>query len=76
MDNLEYLEYKSIGGERWDQLAYKYYANALYYEPIIRANPHVPISPTLEAGLNLRIPIFDAEEIAFDDTGDLPPWQL
>jgi hypothetical protein len=71
----EYLEYQSVGGERWDQLAFKFYGNALYYEPIVRANPYVPIAPMLEAGTHLRIPILEAEEIILDDKGDLPPWQ-
>ena len=28
-------------GERWDNLAYYYYGNALDFERIINANPHI-----------------------------------
>ena len=30
-------------GERWDNLAYYYYGDALEYARIIRANPHIPV---------------------------------
>lgn len=71
---MEYIEHQTIAGERWDQLAYKFYGNALLYEEIVRANPYVAIMPTLPAGITLRIPILNAADID-DDKGDMPPWR-
>lgn len=66
----QYLTHITREGERWDQLAYLYYGAAHRYEPIIRANPHVPLTRALDAGLTLRIPVLDVVPV----TGDLPPW--
>ena len=71
---MEYIEHKTIAGERWDQLAYRYYGNALLYEPIIRANPYVNIETALEEGVVLRIPLLDRDEFS-ENLGDLPPWR-
>ena len=71
---MEYIEHKTIAGERWDQLAFRYYGNAMLYEPIIRANPYVVIEPILAEGIVLRIPLLEQTEIA-EDLGDLPPWR-
>ena len=65
----EYLEYKTIDDERWDQIAYKFYGIPTLYEPIIRANPYIPITSILPAGTIIQIPILQAQ-----DKGDLPPW--
>ncbi len=65
-----YIPHITIEGERWDQLAYRYYGSAHRYDPIIRANPHVPLFAALPAGLELRIPLLDIEATS----EDLPPW--
>ncbi len=57
-------------GERWDQLAWRYYGDAHRYFPIVHANPHVPITAALPAGLILAIPILEPVATA----EDLPPW--
>lgn len=72
--NTEYLEYKTLGGERWDQIADKFYGDALLYEPIVRANPYVSITAELETGIILNIPILNQEELNFGE-GGLPSWQ-
>ncbi|MDH4869806.1 tail protein X [Pseudomonas sp. BN515] len=66
----QYLTHITREGERWDQLAFTYYGSAHRYEPIIRANPRVPVSTALPAGLELRIPLLDVVA----STEDLPPW--
>lgn len=71
---MEYIEHKTIAGERWDQLAYRYYGSTLLYEPIIRANPYVAITPILDAGITLRIPLLEQDEFE-EELGDLPPWR-
>ena len=73
-DYTEYLEYKTVGGERWDRLADQFYGDALLYEPIIRANPHVNITAELNTDIILKIPILKQDDLTYDN-GGLPPWQ-
>ncbi|MDG9783714.1 tail protein X [Metapseudomonas otitidis] len=65
-----YIPHTTTEGERWDQLAYRYYGSAYRYDPIVRANPHVPLTLALPAGLELRIPLLDVTAAK----QDLPPW--
>lgn len=65
-----YLNHITTEGERWDLLAYRYYGNALLYERIVAANPHVPLTPTLPSGLTLSIPLIEQQDLS----EDLPPW--
>ena len=68
----EYYSYITKDNDRWDLIAYKFYKNASKYEIIIKANPDVPITPSLESGINLKIPVVDeSETIEFT----LPPWK-
>lgn len=68
-----YLEHVTTEGERWDQLATRYYGDPHRYEPIISANPHVPIAPVLPSGFVLRVPVLtDPVQVA---AADLPPWK-
>jgi len=68
----EFYEYITKDGDRWDLIAYDYYGDATLYEPIITANPDVPITPILPSGLKLQIPVRDdTDEITFT----LPPWR-
>ncbi len=78
-------EYITKPGDRWDLIAYKAYGttdsitlgdgtqvNAMSY--IIRFNPGLPITDTLQEGLLLRIPVI--ENASIKTTADLlPPWK-
>ena len=69
---MDYYEYITKDGDRWDLIAYDFYANSTLYEPIITANPDIPITPILPSGLKLKIPVIDdSNEIEFI----LPPWR-
>lgn len=69
---MEYYEYITKDGDRWDLLAYEFYGDATLYEPIIVVNPDVPITPILKSGIVLQIPLREkTEEIDFI----LPPWR-
>lgn len=68
---MSYLTHITTEGERWDSLAWRYYGDAHRYLPIIQANPHVPITAALPAGLSLSIPVL---EQAATTSEDLPPW--
>lgn len=68
----EFYDYITKDGDRWDTIAYEFYSDATLYEPIIIANPEIPITPILPSGLKLRIPIIEEDNnIQFI----LPPWR-
>lgn len=65
-----FIPHITTEGERWDQLAWRYYGDAHRYLPIVQANPHVPLTGALPAGLTLAIPMLEPVPA----TEDLPPW--
>jgi phage tail protein X len=68
----EFYSYITKDNDRWDLIAYKFYNDATKYEPIIQANPKVKLTPTLESGIKLKIPVLDeSNQITFE----LPPWR-
>lgn len=67
---MKYLTHITTEGERWDEVAYAMYGDAFAYEPIIAANPLVPIRPALAGGIKLRVPVRDVPAAA-----DVPPWK-
>lgn len=67
---MRYLEHITTDGERWDNLAWHYYGDALAYERIIAANPHVAIYPVLPSGIQLIIPIISVNKTL----SEIPPW--
>lgn len=68
----DFYDYITKDSDRWDLIAYEFYSDATLYESIIKANPDIPITPILPAGLKLRIPALDQQNtIEFE----LPPWK-
>ncbi|ECI5744486.1 hypothetical protein D5P88_00035 [Salmonella enterica subsp. enterica] len=65
-----YVEHITTDGERWDQIAWRYYGDPLGYVRIIMANPHVAVTPVLVAGQRLAVPVIEAGQT----TEELPPW--
>lgn len=72
MQQSQSISHVTITGERWDLLAWTYYGDATLYSPMIMANPHIPIEPVFEAGLQIAIPIL---QLGQAQTNDLPPWK-
>lgn len=70
----EVTKYICQEGMRWDQVSYAAYGSAVKYQPIIAANPNVPITPKLAAGTVLVIPILAINEVKTDKEL-LPPWR-
>lgn len=68
----EYVEYLTIEGDRWDLIAWRHYGDPHLYEPIIVANPTVPIRPQLPSGLRLMVPVLPDAQI---EDRNLPPWK-
>lgn len=58
-------------GERWDNLAYHYYADALEYSRIIDANPHLSFYEVLPTGVTVFIPVLQVKPT---NNEDMPPW--
>ncbi|WP_250694825.1 tail protein X [Escherichia coli] len=51
-------------------MAWHYYGDALAYERIIVANPHVAIYPVLPSGIQLIIPVISVNKTL----SEIPPW--
>jgi len=70
---MEYLEYITNDGDRWDLIAYKMYGSAYDYKRILEANSEYRNFIVLPAGLKLKIPIIKEEEIRQEIK---PPWMV
>ena len=58
-------------GERWDNLAYYYYGNALEYGRLISANPQLSFCEVLPTGATVFIPVLNVKPT---QNKNLPPW--
>lgn len=76
-DRNGYFEHRTIDGDRWDLLAYRYYGDAAKQSVLLEANRSLFIDPItvppliLPAGLTLIVPVLDADEV---NENLLPPW--
>ena len=70
------MKYRTIQGDRWDQISYKFYGDPDMYKYIIDANPYlddsVKFSPILPAGVEIYIPELD-KKVFYPE--ELPPWK-
>lgn len=69
-----FVEYVAKQGDRWDTIAFKAYGDATLINGIIEANPTIVISPILEAGTRIIVPILEQGDIQIDSEL-LPPWK-
>lgn len=69
---MEYVPYTTTGNETWSFIANKAYGDPNEVKKITDANPDVPISAILPAGITLRIPINPL--VNTTDTSILPIW--
>ena len=78
MQTFDALEHLTRTGERWDQLAWRYYGDPSAYGRIIEANPALDITPRLPGGVLILIPLLSIENLRamhFADLAKLPPWK-
>lgn len=68
-----YLNHLTQDGDRWDSIAWRYYGDVKHVPLLIEANPHVPIVEVLSGGLNLAIPVIEADAATALEA--LPPWK-
>ena len=69
-----FTSYTTIEGDTWANIAYRAYGLISEMGRIIDANPSVPITATLQGGIELVIPILPPEEATIP-TSQLPPWK-
>ena len=67
----KYLSHIVKQGERWDNLAYYYYGDALAYNRIIDANPQISFCEVLPTGITVYVPVL---EVKPSNNDDMPPW--
>ncbi|KQI69380.1 hypothetical protein AN189_02845 [Loktanella sp. 3ANDIMAR09] len=73
-----YFEHRTVQGDRWDLLAYRYYGDASRMSVILDANRSLFLDPIrmppliLPSGLTLIIPVLDDDA---QEATDLPPWK-
>lgn len=68
------INYTTKQGERWDQLAHRYYGTVKSMNILTDANPTVSLSPIIDSGTNLIIPIVDNSSDTVI-TKNTPPWK-
>jgi phage tail protein X len=68
------LIYTTVDGDRWDNLAWKFYGDPTLISLILMANcgMRVPFEAELEAGIRLMIPLLQQPAV---QANDVPPWQ-
>ena len=69
---MDRLVHVTSDGERWDTLAWRYYGSVTEVERIIAANPHMSITPVLQGGVRIFIPVVRSAEL--EHNVNLPPW--
>jgi phage tail protein X len=69
-----FVEYVAKQGDRWDTIAFKAYGDATLINGLIEANPTIIISPILETGTRVIVPILEQGEIQINSEL-LPPWK-
>jgi len=69
-----FVEYVTKQGDRWDTIAFKAYGDSTLVNGIIEANTSIVISPILEPGTRVIVPILESGEIQIDSEL-LPPWK-
>jgi phage tail protein X len=69
-----FVEYVAKQGDRWDSIAFKAYGDATLINGIIEANPTIVISPILEAGTRVVVPVLEQGDVQIDSEL-LPPWK-
>lgn len=74
MADSQLVAYQVQEGETWSSVAYKAYGDETLTDPIIAANPRVPVTMRLPRGLTLYLPILSADNNLAIPNEQLPPW--
>lgn len=68
---MDYIEYQTKDGDRWDLIAWKMYGDPWAYEGILRANPEVTAEAVLAGGVTLKVPVLEVTTTV----EDFGPWK-
>ncbi len=74
----DYFEHRTIAGDRWDLLAYRYYGDQNKQTVLLEANRHLYLAElsvpplVLPQGVTLTIPVIEQTATNIDL---LPPWK-
>ena len=68
----KFTEYRTVEGDRWDNIAFKAYGDASKSNLILKANPYLGRAAVLPGGLRLLIPVIEDQPLR---TATLPPWK-
>lgn len=74
MTEVKTIQYTTSEGDRWDTIAFRHYGNAMDIDRLIQANPNVPISDRLPAGLVIEVPVLYDVGLSIPPSL-LPPWK-
>ena len=70
------MKYRTIAGDRWDMISYRFYGDPDMYREIIKANPYlseeIKRAPLLPEGNVLDIPKIESKPAPPEG---LPPWK-
>ena len=69
---MEYKYYKTKDLTRWDTLAYEFYGDCFKTQPLIKANPHIPLSVFIKPDTVVYVPVL---ETSTQDNEGLPIWK-
>jgi phage tail protein X len=64
--------YITVEGDRLDTIAAKAYGDPFNWQPILEANPGLPVQALYPAGINIVIPIV---QVPASNINSLPPWK-
>lgn len=65
----EYI-YMTMEGDTWDMIALDFYNDEYLIKPIMERNRSLAHYVTFPAGVELRVPVIEAQAAS-----DLPPWR-
>jgi phage tail protein X len=68
------IEYLTQPFDRLDKIAYQFYGDAADISPLVEANPSVPLTPVLPAGLMVVVPL-KRRARTLAQVANLPPWK-
>lgn len=68
------IQHTTKEGQRWDTIALENYGSAVLMNKLIEANPGIPRSDVLPAGIILDIPIIEQVDV-LTNAELLPPWK-
>ncbi|MDX2215525.1 MAG: hypothetical protein SFY66_19835 [Oculatellaceae cyanobacterium bins.114] len=71
---MDYTEYTTRQGQRWDTIATETLNDPYGYPAIIELNPQWRNNSTLPGNVKLLIPVVEATEVAIA-AENLPPWK-